>query len=164
MNLTEQNGWIKLPRNFLDDGVTCADAAHFLVWCVLRAKAAFVERQAMCSGQLIDLLPGQLITSSRSIASLTRLSESTVQRILRDFVQAKRIRRKCYAHCSLITVLSEEAPRQAAQQTPPDNRAAPQYSTDKIRTNRYAPKDSTFSTDASYDLEAYRRTAIGLYD
>ena len=156
MSLTDQSGWFKLQRNFIEDSVISADAAHFLVWCVLLSKAAYQPRQALIGSKLIELNTGQLVISIRALASLARMSEPTVKRILQHFIQAGRITREQHARCSVITL----HPSQLQSDVQPQNKK-PRPSGSAYRTQR-KPKQSVFGPDASYDLDEWQKHAIGM--
>ncbi len=141
--------WIKFNTNVWRDKVITSDTVHLAVWCYLKCYAVFTEVNAVFAGKAVKLTPGQLITGCRHIAEALSVDKNKVRRILDRFEDAGLIRQTVTKHGRLITVIeNENAPRQQKTAASP----------------RKTPKESVYNGDASYDLEAYRRTAIGLYD
>ena len=154
--------WFKFHQAYLEDRVICADAQHLAVWCYLKANAAYQPTETVFGSRVLTLQAGQLVSGRRQISKATGISESTVQRILTHFAQAKRIRRQATGAGSLITIIDpQEETRQNRQQiTRPDQpKPASGY-----RKRPAQKKQRVYSSDASYDLEEYAAGAIGLRD
>ena len=174
-------GWFKLDRNIFENEVINNDCEHLAVWCFLLSAAAFKEHDCLFCGKAIKLKTGQLITSRRSIAKITKISESKVERILQHFVSGQLIEQLTTAKSRLITVLpmgSDEKSeplneplanhcRTAGGPLPNTNnkeyKERMKYGTHKrARARTESEGESIFSSDASYDLEEFRKNAIGL--
>ena len=177
-------GWFKMNRKIFTDEIICCSSDYLAVWCYLCAHAAFKEQQVRFAGKVITLQPGQLITGRKAIAAATKIDEYKVQRILSFFEAAQRIAQQTSSKNRLITILEHENAPQDAQQTsqqPHDicTADAQQMHTikkdkkEKIeKTNTYARsrarakekykqgQESVYSCDASYDLDAYRRSGL----
>ncbi|MBQ5969460.1 MAG: MarR family transcriptional regulator [Clostridia bacterium] len=143
--------WTKLNHDVWKHPLICADAEHFIVWWYLKTYAAFETYPAFFSGNAVTLTPGQLITGAAAIAEKTHVERTKVTRILRRFEAAGMIRQQITRAGRLVTVVEDTRPQGAPQ-------------SEEKRHSRTAPskKESVYSSDASYDLEAYARTAIGL--
>lgn len=102
-------GWIKLYRKLLDNTTVCRDSDHFAVWGYLVLKATHKNIFSYFRGERVELFPGQLITSRRSISDFFCISESKVQRILKDFETAQQIEQRTSSKNRLITVLNWES-------------------------------------------------------
>ena len=142
------DSWIKFNRDIWKNRVVCADAEHFIVWWYLKTKAAFEPRAVMFAGKVITLEPGQLITGADAIAGGTGVERTKVMRVLKHFETAGLLCQQTTKSGRLVTFTESEpqTPRPAKPAGPPRSKK---------------PKEQVYSSDASYDLEAYRRTAIG---
>lgn len=141
--------WFKFNTSVWRDKVITSDAVHLAVWCYLKSYAVFTEVNAVFAGKAVKLTPGQLITGCKHIADALSVDKNKVRRILCRFEDAGLIRQTVTKHGRLITVIENENVQQPKSTAP---------------SRQKKPKESVYSSDASYDLEAYRRTAIGLYD
>ena len=145
-------GWIKLYFSEYKNEVIRADADHLAVWCYLKMHAAFREATALYGGEVVTLQPGQLVARYKDIVAETGTTVDRVRTILSQFEKARLIDRVSSNAGSLITV-------HAAAEASETQSAKP------ARASRSKkPKESIYSSDASYDLEAYAATAIGLRD
>lgn len=100
------SGWIKVHREILDNPVVCKDGDHMAVWMFILLKATHKEIDVMFNGSRISLLPGQVITSRKSISNHFGVSESKVQRILKTFEIEHQIEQLTSSHNRLLTVVN----------------------------------------------------------
>ena len=103
-----KNGWFKMNRAIFTDNIVAYDSDHLAVWCYLCASASYTTRQARFNGRVVTLRPGQLITSRRSIAAATKVDPSKVERVLKVFIEAKRVSQRTCSTSRLITILEPE--------------------------------------------------------
>lgn len=106
--MNEKNGWVKLHRKMLDNPIIMKDAEHLAVWMYLLLNATHCEYPALFKGKKIMLLPGQLITGRKSIASALEVNESKVRRILDMFESDQQIDRQRSNQNTLITLKNWE--------------------------------------------------------
>lgn len=104
-----KNGWFKMNREIFTDDIVTSDSDHLAVWCFLCANASYTTRQTRYNGKVITLRPGQLITSRRSIAAATKVDPSKVERVLKVFIEAKRVSQRTCSSSRLITILEPQS-------------------------------------------------------
>jgi molybdopterin-biosynthesis enzyme MoeA-like protein len=102
------NGWIELHRNMLENPIVMKSAEHCAIWTCLLLLATHKEMDVIFDGKKITLKPGQFITGRKSLASLYNkgLSESKVQRILKDFENEHQIEQQTCTRNRLITIVN----------------------------------------------------------
>ena len=102
------NGWIELHRNMLENPIVMKSAEHCAIWTCLLLLATHKEMDVIFDGKKITLKPGQFITGRKSLASLYNkgLSESKVQRILKDFENEHQIEQQTCTKNRLITIVN----------------------------------------------------------
>lgn len=100
-----RRGYIKLYRKLLDNPVACADGDHLAVWVYLLMSATRAPIKAKYGGEIIDLLPGQLLTSRREIAEVLKISDSKIKRVLQSLKKNLHIATETDHQQTLITVL-----------------------------------------------------------
>lgn len=115
-------GWIKIHRKIWENPVVTKDLAHLGVWIWLLTHATHKPHDTMFGGRRITLMPGQLITGRKKLASELGIEETKIKRILRDFKSDQQIAQQAKPYGSLITVLNwdkyQERAQQNAQQMP----------------------------------------------
>lgn len=104
-----KEGWIKIYRKLLDNPIVCKDADHLAVWIYLLLNATHTNYDSMFKGKRITLKPGQLITGRKTIASVLKINESKVQRILKLFENEQQIEQQTSNQNRLITILNWES-------------------------------------------------------
>lgn len=102
----DNEGFIKLYRQILDNPVICKDSDHYAVWGYILLTATHKEKKDYFNGKPIILSPGQLITGRIKIARKFNISESKVQRILKTFEIEQQIEQRTTPNMRLITVLN----------------------------------------------------------
>ncbi len=183
-----EHGWFKMDRAIFEDRLLCSDTEYLAVWCYLCANAAFQKRSAVFAGKPLTLQPGQLITGRKAIAAATGVDEYKVQRILSRFESAQRIAQQTGNKNRLISILAQNTLQESAQQTAQqahnncttnaqqlhtikndkNDRMKYVYNDAPARRNRGNERvekwkrgqESVFSSDASYDLQAWARASM----
>jgi DNA-binding MarR family transcriptional regulator len=118
MNYEENKklGYIALHRSVSGHAVVDQSLKHFRVWFELLILATHTERNVWFDGKKITLKKGQLITGRTDIALKTRLSPSTVERILKTFENEQQIEQQKTPRGRLITVVNYEPYQHGGQQ------------------------------------------------
>ena len=111
------HGWFKLSNDIFENQIICRDAEYFIVWCFLCKSAAFQPYDVVFGGKSCTLQIGQLLTSRKSIATATGVSDSKVERILEKFEAAKLIEQQTSSRNRKITVHNGAA--QSPESPPP---------------------------------------------
>lgn len=99
-------GYIKLYRQIWDNPIVTKDADHLAVWLYLLTHAVDMPKDTYFDGDLVTLIPGQLITGRKRIAKDTHVQESKVFRVLRLFVEQRLISQETTPHGQVITIKS----------------------------------------------------------
>lgn len=76
------NGWIKIHRALSEHHVA-SDPHSLSVWIHMLMLANHRECKRQINGRILVVLPGQLITSRKSLADKTGVNESKVERVLK---------------------------------------------------------------------------------
>lgn len=99
-------GWLKLHRKVLENPTVMKSPEHLAVWVYLLCHAAAQPYKTLFAGKEVELRPGQLISSRRSIANSTnrKINESNVQRILKNFEKEHLIEQQRCNRNRLITL------------------------------------------------------------
>lgn len=109
-------GWICLHRKILENPIICKDNDYFVVWCYLLLSATHEKLTVIFKGKKIILKAGQLITGRKSIAEKFNISESKVQRILKNFEIEQQIEQQTSSKKRLITILNWDKYQNIEQQ------------------------------------------------
>lgn len=108
-------GWIKLHRKLLENPVVTKDSDHLSIWIYLLLKATHNGCNVMFGGKRIRLNPGELTTGRKIIASELHISESKVQRVLKEFENEQQIEQRTDHQCRLISILSWNSYQESEQ-------------------------------------------------
>lgn len=98
------NGFIFLYRKMLDNPIVCRDSDHLAVWIYLLLKATHKSYDVFFEGKKITLVPGQLLTGRKVIAEKFNISESKVQRVLKNFKNEQLIEQQTTPRNRLISI------------------------------------------------------------
>ena len=109
-------GYVTIHRKILDNPIVFKDSDHLAVWVYLLLHATHKKYQALFEGRSIELLPGQLITGRRSIASKLKINENKVQRILELLKNEHLIEQQTSNQNRLLTLVSWNIYQQCEQQ------------------------------------------------
>ena len=98
-------GWIKLHRSIMDSGVY-SDNLRFKAWVDLLLRVNHEDNEWFERGKLIQVKKGQCITSVRQLGESWNCHKSTVDKILKQFVQMGMIKRESRTgEYTIITVI-----------------------------------------------------------
>lgn len=104
--MENNEGWIKLNRKVLNNPIVTKDSEYFSVWCLLLLLATHKDIEKIFDGKKITLKPGQLITGRKYISKLFSISESKVQRILKEFENEHQIEQQTSPRNRLISIVN----------------------------------------------------------
>lgn len=109
-------GWVKIYRKLLDNPIVAKDGDYLSVWVYLLLNATHTKYDALFKNKRITLLPGQLITSRKSISSKLKINENKVQRVLKCFEIEQQIEQQTSSQNRLISILNWNEYQQNEQQ------------------------------------------------
>lgn len=146
-------GWIKLHRKIMD-WRWFSSPNHYKLWTILLMRATHKESEH----RDIKLLPGQLITGRKQLASWSGFSEQQVRGILEDFRRTSEVTIKTTKKFSIITIINwndynisnQENNQQITNKQPTDNQ---QVTTFKNVKNVKKPKNNTLSEVGLFEVE-----------
>src|SRR3990167_7453307 len=98
-----EKGWIKLHRAIAEHP-RFTDAKWLQIWIKCMVLATHKAYKTVFDGKVIELQPGQFITSRKSLAKETDTQESKVERILKTLEIEQQIEQVGGATSRLITV------------------------------------------------------------
>lgn len=111
-----RTGWFKVHRQVFDNPICTKDAEYFFVWCYLLSEARYEEERVLFGKEEILLEKGQLITTTKEIASKLNISESKVVRILKRFEIEKQIEKRTSTKNTVISILSWDLYQESEEQ------------------------------------------------
>lgn len=111
-----RTGWFKVHRQVFDNHICTKDAEYFFVWCYLLSEARYEEERVLFGKEEILLEKGQLITTTKEIASKLNISESKVVRILKRFEIEKQIEKRTSTKNTVISILSWDLYQESEEQ------------------------------------------------
>lgn len=152
--MSENEGYIKLYRQILDNPVVCKDSDHIATWVFLLSRATYKNCPAIFNGKKIILNPGQLITGRKKISEKFSISESKVQRILHLFEKEHQIEQQTCNKNRLITIVEWHKYQSTEQQTEQQLNSKRTTTEQQVNTNKKDKKDKKDkNTDTSEDLQ-----------
>jgi len=110
------NGWVKLYRSIWKNPVVTADSDYLAVWIYLLTSANYEDTSVRFKGKRVYLKPGEMITGRKKISQELGVSESKVQRILKEFESEQQIEQRTDRHCRLISIQNWEKYQSNEQQ------------------------------------------------
>lgn len=172
--------WFRINRSIFSNRIICKDPDHFIVWIYLLSHAAFCPQKAEIGGRPVQLEVGQLITGRKAISEDTNVEESKVQRILKLFEKAEMIKQQSTNRGRTISIIDSEYLQMIMQKS--DNKCTAneqqknnKYTSGKQKMNTYNNYNNSRihnsdnsvaaeekNTEASYDIDAFMKKAIGL--
>lgn len=133
------NGWWKFHRQMFENPVVNKDSEYFYVWCWILTYAAYEEKRVLFDGQDIILEKGQLLTTTKHIATSLNINESKVNRILKKLKNEKQIDKQTSSRNTLITVLNwnlyQESDKQNDEQVTNKRQTSEEQMTSNRQTN-----------------------------
>lgn len=99
-------GWVKLHYSIFDHPSVKGDDRGFRLFAWLLSHANWKASRARFNGELIDLLPGQLITASTELSKSLVMPRTTIERKLDWFEKCGSITQKTGNLGRLITIVN----------------------------------------------------------
>lgn len=119
-------GWIKLHRS-LSDHWLASNPDSLSVWVHLLLLANHAETKRQINGSFLSVLPGQIVTSRKSLSEKTGVQESKVERILRRLESEQQITQRGLSKFRVISIVnwcSYQADEQESEQQMNSRRTA----------------------------------------
>lgn len=133
------NGWWKFHRQMFENPIVNKDSEYFYVWCWILTYAAYEEKRVLFDGQDIVLEKGQLLTTTKHIATSLNINDSKVNRILKKLKIEKQIDKQTSSRNTLITVLNwnlyQESDKQNDEQVTNKRQTSEEQMTNERQTN-----------------------------
>jgi len=109
-------GWIKLYRQ-LEESSFFKDSEAVHLWITLLLKAARKKEKVFINNQIIELLPGQILTGRKKLAKETGINDSKIFRLLKMFEKSEQqIEQQTNSRYSIITIKNWTSYQQSKQQ------------------------------------------------
>lgn len=126
MILAMNDGWIKLHRRLLDHP-RFNESAWVHLWATLLLLATHKPIKMVFKGSVIELMPGQLITSRVTLSQKTGIHRSSIERYLEILKNEQQIEQQTSNVNRLITILNWDEYQSTEHQTeqPASNQRAP---------------------------------------
>jgi DNA-binding transcriptional regulator YhcF (GntR family) len=110
------SGWIKLHRA-LSDHWLASNPDSLSVWVHMLMLANHVETKRQINGAVVVVLPGQIITSRRSLSEKTGVQESKVERILKRLESEQQITQRGLSKFRVISIVNWAEYQSSEQQS-----------------------------------------------
>lgn len=114
------SGWVKLHRGLSDHHIA-SDPHSLSVWIHLLMLANHSETKRLINGRLVTVMPGQILTSRKSLSAKTGVQETKVERILRRMQNEQQIEQQGTTKFRVISILNwdhyQSSEQQIEQQT-----------------------------------------------
>lgn len=130
------NGWWKFHRQMFENPVVNKDSEYFYVWCWILTYATYEEKRVLFNGKDIVLEKGQLLTTTKHIATSLNINESKVNRILKKLKIEKQIDKQTSSRNTLITVLNWNLYQESDKQNEEQVTNKRQASEEQMKSNR----------------------------
>lgn len=98
-------GWIKLHRSILKNPTVMKSPEHLSIWVYLLLNATHSGIDVNFGGKRITLNPGEFTTGRKKISTELHISESKVQRVLKEFESEQQIEQRTDRQCRLISIV-----------------------------------------------------------
>lgn len=110
------SGWIKLHRA-LSDHWLASNPDSLSVWVHMLMLANHAETKRQINGSVVVVLPGQIITSRRSLSEKTGVQESKVERILKRLESEQQITQRGLSKFRVISIVNWAEYQSSEQQS-----------------------------------------------
>jgi len=128
-------GWIKLYRSLKNKGwYKKSDFVH--LWIHLLIKANHKGKEFWFGGKNIKVSAGQFVTGRKILSAETGISESKVQRILKQFESEQQIEQQTNNTNRLISILNWEQYQKVEQQSEQQMNNGRTTSEQRVNTNK----------------------------
>ena len=133
-------GYIKVWRKTKDWAFADRPIALAL-WVTLLFEANHKATRKIYKGQIIDVLPGQLLTGRKYLSKISGISESTIEKYLKWFESEQQIAQQTSSQNRLITILNWDKYQGNGTKldSPSDNKKTTKYTTK--RQQKDTPKN-----------------------
>lgn len=111
-------GWLKLHRS-LQDHPRASNSSWLSLWLHILLLATHKSTRMVFAGQIMDLKPGQLITSRIALSAKTGIHRSMVDRILQTMVDEHQIEQQTSTVSRLITICNWDRYQHVEPQSEP---------------------------------------------
>jgi len=139
-----KTGWVKLWRKSLDIGwLTNHELWTFWCWCLM--SAAFKETSELVGLKRVRLSPGQLIFKRREVASLLKVSESKIFRMLNFLKSEQMVSVQTNNRFSIITIVNWDTYQDDTPGSEQQNGTISEQQTNNKRTTNEQQADPTTS-------------------
>ena len=98
-------GWVKLWRKMKDNPLF-GDSVWVHLTVYLLIESSHKPKQSMFEGEVITLLPGQVITGRRKLAKTLGCSDSRIERLLKRMEIGQQIEQQKKQHSRLISIIN----------------------------------------------------------
>lgn len=136
------NGHIALHRKLLDNPTVCKDADHLAIWIWLLLHAVWDSYDVTFHGKRLTLKSGQLTAGRKVIANELKISESKVQRVLKEFESEHQIEQRTDRQCRLITIVSWDKYQIGEQRNEHQMNNDRTTSEQRVNTNKESNKEN----------------------
>lgn len=119
-----------------ENPVVNKDSEYFYVWCWILTYATYEEKRVLFNGKDIVLEKGQLLTTTKHIATSLNINESKVNRILKKLKIEKQIDKQTSSRNTLITVLNWNLYQESDKQNEEQMTNKRQASEEQMKSNR----------------------------
>lgn len=134
------SGWIKLHRKLLDNH-NIKNGDWLKVWIFLLLKASHTGYKTVFGNETIDLKPGQLITSRKSISQQLGVQESKTERIIKRLKTEHQIEQQSSSRSRLITITNWNQYQKDEQQNEPQVNSKRTANEQQMNTNKKVKKE-----------------------
>lgn len=110
------SGWVKLHRGLSDHHIA-SDPNALSVWVHLLMLANHAETKRLINGRVITVMPGQILTSRKSLSAKTGVQESKVERILKMMQNEQQIEQHGTTKFRVISIRNWHEYQSAEQQS-----------------------------------------------
>ena len=114
--MATSDGWIKVKRSLSEKGWS-KNPDYVALWVHLLLMANHADSEYFWNGKTITLKAGQLITGRKNLASVSGISESKVERILKCFESEQQIEQLKTSTSRLISICNWMKHQQSEQRS-----------------------------------------------
>jgi DNA-binding transcriptional regulator YhcF (GntR family) len=134
----KNDGWVKIHRRLLDNSI-CQKPQWAWVWIVLLLSANHEDNTFIFNGKKQTILRGQFLTGRKELASKTKVSQTTLERILNYLESEHQIGQQKTNKYRVITIINYNE----YQQT--DNKRTTNGQQTDTNKNEKNEKNNTYS-------------------
>ena len=98
-------GFVSVHRSLMKKGYYM-NSKYVHLWVHLLMRASWKEKEFLFDGRLRHLMPGQFITSRKSLSRATGISQTTIERILQTFEDEEQIGQQKLNKFRIISIVN----------------------------------------------------------